>query len=107
MGGLPPSALCRVLECSSQGATAADPVDVGPDPHNVACAPRCANVRVVLHSGLLGTFRRIGVWPDSVQALGGTLDFGLPTRSRVWLYSGLRTAGRRDEAWLKRGLPSS
>jgi hypothetical protein len=26
---------------------------------------------------------------------------------RVWLTFGLRPAGRRDEAWLKRGLPSS
>jgi hypothetical protein len=25
----------------------------------------------------------------------------------VWLTSGLQPAGRRDEAWLKRGLPSS
>jgi len=26
---------------------------------------------------------------------------------RVWLTSGLRPVGHRDEAWLKRGLPSS
>jgi hypothetical protein len=32
---------------------------------------------------------------------------GCPPGLRVWLYSGLRTVGRRDEAWLKRGLPSS
>jgi hypothetical protein len=25
----------------------------------------------------------------------------------VWLYFGLRAAGRRDEAWPKRGVPSS
>jgi hypothetical protein len=25
----------------------------------------------------------------------------------VWLSSGLQPAGHRDEAWLKRGLPSS
>ena len=34
-------------------------------------------------SGLLETFCRIGVRPDSVQVLGGTLSFGLPTRVRV------------------------
>ncbi len=32
---------------------------------------------------------------------------GCPPAVWVWLSSGLRTAGRRDEAWLKRGLPSS
>ena len=31
----------------------------------------------------------------------------LPTGLLVWLYSGLRTAGHRDEAWLQRGLPCS
>jgi len=50
---------------------------------------------------------RTDIRPDSVQALGGTLYFGLPTCLRVWLYFGLRTAGRRDEAWLKRELPCS
>ena len=30
-------------------------------------------------SGLLETSGRAGVWPDSVQALGGTLSSGLPT----------------------------
>jgi hypothetical protein len=25
----------------------------------------------------------------------------------VWLTSGLRSAGHRDEAWLKKGLPCS
>ena len=58
-------------------------------------------------SGLLDTFHRIGVWPDSVQVLGGTLALRLPARSRVWLYSGLRTAGHRGAVWLKRGVPSS
>jgi hypothetical protein len=48
------------------------------------------------HSGLLETSRRIGVRPDSVQVLGGTLYFGLPTCLRVWLYFGLRAVGRRD-----------
>ena len=59
------------------------------------------------HSGLLETFRRIGVWPDSVQVPGGPLSFGLPTRSRVWLTSGLQPVAHRDEAWLKKGLPCS
>lgn len=59
------------------------------------------------HSGLLETFGRIGVRPDSVQVLGGTLYSGLPTRVRVWLYFGLRTVGHCDEVWLKRGLPCS
>jgi len=31
----------------------------------------------------------------------------LPTRVRVWLTIGLQPVGRRDEAWLKRGLPCS
>jgi len=60
-----------------------------------------------LHSGLLDTVRRIGVWPDSVQVSGGMLSSGLPTRDRVWLTFGLQPAGHRDEAWLKRGLPCS
>jgi hypothetical protein len=38
---------------------------------------------------------------------GGTLSFGLPTRMRVWLTFGLLPVGRRDEAWLKKGLPCS
>jgi hypothetical protein len=37
----------------------------------------------------------------------GWLSFGLPTRSRVWLTSGLQPVGHRDEAWLKKGLPCS
>ena len=55
----------------------------------------------------LETFHRIDVWPDSIQVLGGTLSFGLPTRLWVWLTSGLLPAGHRDEAWLQRGLPCS
>lgn len=57
--------------------------------------------------GLLETSRRIGVRPDSVQVLGGALSSGLPTRIRVWLTSGLRPVGHRDEAWLQKGLPCS
>ena len=45
--------------------------------------------------------------PDSVQAFGGMLSLRLPTRAWVWVSFGLRTAGRRAEAWLQRGLPSS
>ena len=44
----------------------------------------------------------------SVQAFGGMLSLRLPTRVYwVWLSFGLRAAGRRVEAWLQRGLPSS
>ena len=43
----------------------------------------------------------------SIQVIGGTLSLRLPTRFRVWLSSGLRPVGHRDEEWLKRGLPSS
>ncbi|CAN5896612.1 hypothetical protein BH20ACT6_BH20ACT6_17770 [soil metagenome] len=57
--------------------------------------------------GLLETSCRAGVWPDSVQVPGGSLSFGLPTRSRVWLTFGLLPVGHRDEAWLKKGLPCS
>jgi hypothetical protein len=62
---------------------------------------------VCVKLGLLETSERAGVWPDSVQVPGGTLSIGLPTRLRVWLTSGLQRVGRRDEAWLKKGLPCS
>jgi hypothetical protein len=58
-------------------------------------------------SRLLDAFGRAGVWPDSVQASGGMLSLRLPTGVLVWLSFGLHTAGRRVEAWLQRGLPSS
>jgi hypothetical protein len=58
-------------------------------------------------SRLLDDSSRTGVWPDSVQVLGGKLSMRLPTRSRVWLTFGLQPVGHRDEAWLKKGLPSS
>ena len=45
------------------------------------------------HSGLLETFGRAGVWPDSVQVLGGTLSIGLPTS--VIGVAHFRTAARR------------
>jgi hypothetical protein len=51
---------------------------------------------------------RAGVWPDSVQVIGGKLSMRLPTRSIwVWLTIGLRPVDHRDEAWLKKGLPCS
>ena len=56
---------------------------------------------------LLDDSRRAGVWPDSVQVSGGKLSMRLPTGSQVWLTSGLRPVGHRDEAWLKKGLPCS
>lgn len=56
---------------------------------------------------LLDDSRRAGVWPDSVQVSGGKLSMRLPTCSLVWLATGLRPAGHRDEAWLKKGLPCS
>jgi hypothetical protein len=59
------------------------------------------------HRRLLDDSLRAGVWPDSVQVIGGKLSMRLPTRSWVWLTSGLRPAGHRDEAWLKKGLPCS
>ena len=52
----------------------------------------------------LETSRRIGVWPDSVQVLGGTLSPAAAHQWLVWLSSGLRPVERRDEAWLKRDL---
>jgi hypothetical protein len=63
--------------------------------------------RRVRGSRLLETSRRAGVWPDSVQVLGGTPASRLPIRSQMWLYSGLRTAEHRGAVWLKRGVPSS
>ena len=56
---------------------------------------------------LLDDSGRAGVWPDSVQVIGGTLSKRLPTSCSVWLTIGLRPAGHRDEAWLKKGLPCS
>ena len=60
------------------------------------------------HSGLLEDSRRTGVRPDSVQVPGGfALYWAAHPRVRVWLESGLQPPGTADEAWLKRGLPSS
>ena len=42
-----------------------------------------------------------------IQVIGGTLSLAAAHPIWVWLSSGLRPAGHRDEAWLKRGLPSS
>ena len=41
-------------------------------------------------SRLLDDSVRTGVWPDSVQVIGGPLSLRLPTRLRVWLFFGLR-----------------
>lgn len=65
------------------------------------CARRMATQR------LLDDSRRTDVRPDSVQVIGGRLSMRLPTDVLVWLAFGLRPAGHRDEAWLKKGLPCS
>ena len=69
------------------------------------CLPRASPTGA--QTRLLDDFDRTGVWPDSVQVFGGMLSSRLPTPSWVWLSIGLRVAGRRVEAWLQRGLPSS
>ena len=57
---------------------------------------------------LLGDFTQDRCRPDSIQVPGGMLSIAAARPVRwVWLSSGLRLAGHRDEAWLKRGLPSS
>ena len=66
-----------------------------------------AALRRTSPSRLLDDSRRAVVWPDSVQVLGGKLSLRLPTYSWVWLTIGLRPVERRDEAWLKKGLPCS
>ena len=104
----------RVLNLPRSVASPA-PADVQPVEHHAAlCAVgrthqsgRCDACPTVGDRCLLETSRRAGVWPDSVQVLGGTLALRLPARSRVWLYSGLRTAGHRGAVWLKRGVPGS
>jgi hypothetical protein len=58
-------------------------------------------------SGLLETFGRTGVWPDSVQVLGGTLSSGLPARDGCGSTPVCSPSGAADEAWLKKGLPCS
>ena len=55
--------------------------------------------------GYLETWRRIGVWPDSVQVLGETLSIsGCPPVSLVWLSHGLRCRRAPREERLERGL---
>ena len=59
------------------------------------------------HSGLLEDSPRAGVWPDSVQVSGGfALFWAAHPCAGVALFR-YATPGHRDEAWLKRGLPSS
>jgi hypothetical protein len=59
----------------------------------------------VTASGYLETWRRIDVWPDSVQVSGETLPHcGCPPVSLVWLSHGLRPRRAPCEERLKRGL---
>jgi hypothetical protein len=59
------------------------------------------------HSGLLEDPPRAGVWPDSVQVFGGfALFWAAHPCAGVALFR-YAAPGHRDEAWLKRGLPSS
>ena len=76
----------------------------GPDPFRLRAALAVgpiskitgthAAVRVVGRR-LLDDSLRAGVWPDSVQVIGGQLSKRLPTRGSVWLTSGLRPVGHR------------
>ena len=51
---------------------------------------------------------RAGVWPDSVQVLGGRLSTRLPTSAiGVALYRSALPSGTAAGAWLQRGLPRS
>jgi hypothetical protein len=55
--------------------------------------------------GYSETWRRIDVWPDSVQVLGETLPHcGCPPVSLVWLSHGLRPRRAPREERLERGL---
>ena len=76
-------------------------------PQTAALSSAMCGRRSVADKRLLDKSPRAGVWPDSVQVSGGRLSMRLPTRLRVWLTIGLQSAGRRDEAWLEKGLPSS
>lgn len=61
--------------------------------HNRRRSTRTGHAISAVDRRLLETFGRAGVWPDSVQALGGTLSMRLPTSSTgVALF---RTAARR------------
>jgi hypothetical protein len=56
-------------------------------------------------SGYLETWRRIDVWPDSVQVSGETLKVrGCPPVSLVWLSIGVRSRRAPCEGRLERGL---
>jgi hypothetical protein len=60
------------------------------------------------HCGYLETWRRIGVWPDSVQVLDGTLSHcGCPPALLVWLSHGMRSRRAPCEERLERGLSHS
>jgi hypothetical protein len=45
---------------------------------------------------------RLGLGARRVRSL-----LGCPPGLRVWLTTGLRPVGHRDEVWLKKGLPCS
>jgi hypothetical protein len=49
--------------------------------------------------------KRTGSQPTLASA--GSSPCGCPPAVLVWLTFGLRPAGHRDEAWLKKGLPCS
>jgi hypothetical protein len=57
------------------------------------------------HSGYLDPWFRIGVRPDSVQVLDGTLSHcGRPPALLVWLYFGMRSRLAPSEERLERGF---
>jgi hypothetical protein len=56
---------------------------------------------------LLDDSVRTGVWPDSVQVIGGQLSMRLPTGCSGVAHYRSAARGHRDEAWLKKGLPCS
>jgi hypothetical protein len=94
---------CRRFRGGSAGGTFAALERADP----VAIAPKSQGPSQPSHTRLLDDSGRAGVWPDSVQVIGGELFIGLPTPDWVWLAIGLRRVDHRDEAWLKKGLPSS
>jgi hypothetical protein len=60
------------------------------------------------HSGLLETLAKVDVWPDSTEVLGGlALFWAAHCRPRCGPLPVCGPLSTADEAWLKRGLPSS
>ena len=66
---------------------------------------------IVRSMDLIAATRRLPAGSGSgqtlIQVIGGTLSIAAAHQIWVWLSSGLRPVDHRDEAWLKRGLPSS